>query len=201
MLHRRLFLFLIVPALLFISGCAKYSPRPLGLPHTPAEEKNNLTIQARLLQDADVKEFFGECSPAEKGYHTVQLTIANQSTSPYILDTNTLNIDLAPTELVADKVGFNTVGRIMAWGIPGLFIWPFLIPACIDGVKAANANKEIRYDFASRGLTRGGTYLIRPRTTLNKVMFVTHEDLQSTLEFDLTNQLTHNRENFSVTLR
>jgi hypothetical protein len=200
-MNSRIALFAVCMTTLLIAGCAKYSPRPLDLPHTKAQEKNGLSVQALLLKKADTYEFFGGCCPEEKGYNTIQLTITNATNNSYSLDSSSINLELAPPHRVAEKVGFNTIGRILGWGIPGIFLWPFLIPACVDGVKSVNANEDLRYDFANRAIGRGTQCTIRPHSTLNKVLFIEQNDLQPRLEFELVNQATHVEEIFSLTLK
>jgi hypothetical protein len=51
----------------------------------------------------------------------------------------------------------------------GLFIWPFLIPAVVDGVGSAQANQKMEDDYAYKEIK---DERIQPNGLLNGVVFV-----------------------------
>jgi len=53
---------------------------------------------------------------------------------------------------VAEKCKFNTAARATTWGVAGLFLWPLLIPAVVDGLGSSNANKSMEQDFQYKEL-------------------------------------------------
>jgi hypothetical protein len=60
-----------------------------------------------------------------------------------------------PSIEVAKECGFSTTGRATAYGVAGLFIWPFLIPAVVDGVGSSNANQKMQADYAYKEIKDG----------------------------------------------
>ena len=60
-----------------------------------------------------------------------------------------------PAQEVAEVCGFNTVGRATAYGVAGLFVWPLLIPAVVDGVGSSNANQQMQADYCYKEIQDG----------------------------------------------
>ena len=57
----------------------------------------------------------------------------------------------------------------MSYGVAGLFLWPFFIPAVVDGVKSSQANQRLDEDFAKKELA---DQIISPYNTINGLIFV-----------------------------
>jgi hypothetical protein len=187
-------------ATMLTSGCAKYKPQPLGIPGVEAQEKNGLVVRAELLQDQADEYFFGGLSPKKAGYETIHLSIMNKTNQTFLLDANKIDMEIAPVEVVAKKIKFNTAARVLGWGIPGIFLWPFLIPAFVDGIGSSNANDAIEADFDSRAISGSSRINIQPNTALNKFMFVKAEDLELTFNLKLVNKASGVAERFSINL-
>jgi hypothetical protein len=188
-------------AALCVSGCAKYRPKPLAMPsHIVTQEKEGVALQAALLDNVESKQIFGERSPQAKGYQTIQLALTNKTNQAYELDAHNIGLELASAQVVAHQIGFNTAGRVAGWGIAGLFIWPFLIPAIVDGVKSSQANRDLERDLDVRTISNGSKIYIQPHSTMNKVMFVASENYRTSFDVDLINQHTGDPVNFSIKL-
>lgn len=120
----------------------------------------------------------------------MQMTIRNESNEILYLSPENFNIALASVNEVANKVHTSTATRIVAWGVPGLFIWPFLIPAVYDGVKSSEANEALDADYRQKALKE---QLIQPRSTYNAVVFIPKNQVDQPIEMFLVNQKTHDK--------
>jgi hypothetical protein len=170
-------------SLVFIAGCAKYTPHPLQAPgHVIPQEKNNVEIAAAPLTEFDCKNVFSRRILA-KGYQPIQLMIKNKSRFTYILDSANIDMQIEPSERVAKQLHLNTEKRVISWLIPAIFIWPFIIPAMIEGLKSSQANKDLNHDFDIRTLGDDSRIYINPGCVMNKVMFVNQENYRQS--FDL----------------
>ena len=67
-------------------------------------------------------------------------------------------------EEVAKACHTSTAGRATAYGVAALVLWPFAIPAIVDGVKSHEANKELDKDFNEKNIEQ---MVINPHTTHN----------------------------------
>jgi hypothetical protein len=182
MKRKKVFATALIASGLLSSGCAHYRAVPLrrlSTGHHPIN-KENIKFAYKIFSPFDCKTFLDR-DVIQEGYQPIQLTITNNS--PRALKFSARSVSLpcvAPFE-VAQKVHTSTVGRVVAWGVPGLFIWPFLIPAVVDGVKSSNANRQLDLDYATKF---AANQLIEPYTTLNGLIFVpTHS---FTPEFTVT---------------
>lgn len=164
------------------SGCTHYRAVPLRrLPtgHYPIN-KANIKFAYRVFTPIDCKTFLDR-NVISEGYQPIQLTITNNSTRPLKFSVRSISLPCVPPFEVAQKVHTSTVGRVVGWGIPGLFIWPLLIPAVVDGIGSSKANRQLDLDYATKFASN---QLIEPYTTLNGLIFVpTHS---FTPEFTVT---------------
>ncbi len=171
--------------LLGLPGCASYHARPLyklSQPIAPYfEEIRNVTFACRRFTKDDCIKYLDRDVISE-GYQPVQITLHNNSPRYYSFSANGISLPCVPATEVADKVHTSTVGRATAYGVAGLFMWPFIIPAIIDGVGSAKANDQLDADFASKGAKE---QIISPYTALNGLLFIPNEFF---------------RENFTVTI-
>lgn len=95
-----------------------------------------------------------------------------------------LSKQTAPAEEVAKECGFSTVGRATAYGVAGLFIWPLLIPAVVDGVGSSQANVKMEDDYMYK---ENKDDRIQPNGLLNGVVFLDKMKDGETLDIRLTN--------------
>jgi hypothetical protein len=200
MKFRNGFVFLCCVGVLLLTGCAKYRPKPLNMPQNTVQEKNGLLVQASLMSTEESREVFGNRSPQSKGFLPIQLAITNKTPQAYQLDASHIGLELVPADHVARQISFNTAGRVAGWGIAGLFIWPFLIPAFVEGSKSSLANKELSRDFEKRTISTNSKVFIGGNGMINRVMFVDAEKYKTTFAFDLINQNTGDVEKFTVNL-
>jgi hypothetical protein len=98
---------------------------------------------------------------------------------------------------VARLVHTNTAGRAAGWGAAGIFIWPLLIPAVVDGVGSSQANQKLNADYSSKGVTE---CVIQPYTMLSRVVFVPMSDYHGAFRLTLLDKETRGRLAYDVRL-
>ena len=76
----------------------------------------------------------------------------------------------------------------------GLFIWPLLIPAVVDGVGSSKANTQMDIDFASKGLQDA---VIQPYVVANGVIFVPTSEFRSNLQINIIERDTKEKLTFT----
>ena len=155
-----------------ISGCATY--RSARLPSSDVtsfsnfQDQEGLKVAVKFFDARDTKKIFG----VGKVYEVCQpvyIAIDNRTKSAYEFKKSMLNKQSMPAEEVAKQCGFSTVGRATTYGVLGLFIWPFLIPAVVDGVGSAQANEKMQDDYMYKEIKDDR---VQPNGLLNGVIFV-----------------------------
>ena len=189
---------LLITALITLPHCAKYRPNPLNAPYNRTA-KNDIEVGARELTQAEFKQSFDSALNL-RSYAPVQLSINNNSDKPVVLDTANINLSLLPVHDVAKKIHRNTAGRVCAWGIAGLFIWPFLIPAIVDGIWSTEANRDIDQDIYQRALGGSTVVEIAPHSSFNKLMVAHRSNFKSDMKITLVNQQRNSVAEFSIPL-
>lgn len=179
--------------LLMLASCASYQAASLTmLPETPAMEPLNnsqVSVSWKVYDEDESKTYLGR-NLLNEGYIPVQLTIHNRSTDPVFLSSHNFNIPLAPANQVAEKAHTSTAVRVIGWGVPGLIIWPFLIPAVFDGIKSSEANSALDADYQAKSLKE---QTIQPHSQFNCVVFVPEAHKNQKLEMFLVNQRTQEK--------
>ena len=168
---KKLFGFIAITVIL-LSGCASYNatrmPSADVMSFSNHQETDNLYVVAKFFNSKESKDVFG-VSDVYKKYQPIYIAIDNKTKDTYEFNKNMLNITSIPTDEVAEKCGFNTAGRAAAYGVPGLLIWPLLIPAVVDGVGSSQANDKMQRDYSNKEINNGR---IAPSGNLNGIMFL-----------------------------
>lgn len=125
-----------------------------------------------------------------QGYQPIHITMANNSEKTFHFDPMNISLPTAPYYQVADLVHTSTKGRVLGYGIASLVFWPFLIPAVVDGLGSAEANKQLDIDFANKSLSCGILYAWN---FLNGLIFVPFEYAAQHFEITLVDQETNDR--------
>lgn len=180
-----------------LSGCAKY--RPHQFHDRPITKSCKVQVAARLLREDDARYYFGRRILA-KGFQPILLTVDNPTERTYMLDAWDVTLTLEHDKTVMRAVNFSPEQRIIAWSVLGLFLWPFFIPAAVDGVMASQANKDMAQDFADRVLSCDSYIKVRSFTTMSKVMFVRKEHVKHKFAVVLSDRETREKTSFTVTL-
>ena len=121
---------LAVGSLLLLSGCAKYNAMTLPqlTQHSHQSEKKNLSLEHKVFDKADCKTYLGRKNILKKGFQPVQLTIANNTDHTYIYSTTSLSLPTVPSEIVAKKVKFSSLGRFLGYSAAGSIFFAPIIP-------------------------------------------------------------------------
>ena len=181
-----------------IVSCASYRPDSLArldagfAPY--AEEIDQVTVAAKKLTTAESKKYLDR-DVIVKGYQPVQLSIDNRSAVTILFSPDRVSVPCAKPEDVARRVHTSTVGRVFAWGVPGLILWPFLIPAIIDGIGSSNANKDLDTDFAAKSL---GQMAIEPKSFHEGLLFIPTEAFVSSFRVTLLERESKRELEFTV---
>jgi hypothetical protein len=185
--------------LIVSSGCAKYQPGVLAnlQPEFAAfsETKSGITLSVKKLNSGDSKRILNR-DVIKKGYQPIQITI-NNDTKKYILFSNQgVSLPTVPAQEVADKVHTSTVGRAATYGVAGLFVWPLLIPAVVDGVGSAQANEQLDRDYNAKVMDQ---MVIQPYGNHNGLIFVPVSEFQDSFEVILVDRETKEKISYRVT--
>lgn len=181
---KNIFLYALSCAILMgFTGCAKYRARSLKtLTKSSRAEENSIAFSYKKFSVSDCKRYLGRNTIA-KGYQPIQITFTNNTNRYLSISKKSLSLDCVSVKEVAKRVHTNTVGRAVGYSVAGLFVWPFFIPAIVDGIGSAKANEQLDADFAEKALYK---QIVQPYTTINGIVFIACED-----DFD---------ENFTVTV-
>ena len=169
-MKRAIVIFLV--ASFFIEGCASYHagllPSKDVMNYDNKQVQNNVYVVAKFLDTRETKQIF-QFELQGRGIQPVFVVMDNRSPKTFDFKKSDINKQIISSQEVADKCKFSTVGRATTYGVVGLFIWPFLIPAVVDGVGSSEANKKIEDDYAYKELQDGR---LMPNALMNGVVFV-----------------------------
>lgn len=191
--------------LLLISGtaltsCASYRASalnnlsPVMVTNSNANSYDDVVICAKTFDKNDCKKFLDR-DVIDCGYYPVQLYIENNSERDYAFSLNRVSLPCARPEEVAEKVHTSTVGRAVGYGAASLILWPFVIPAIVDGVKSAEANRALDSDFGAKSAR---DHIIHRHSHSNMLMFVPSNAYQSTFFVTLIDQISNQQKTVRV---
>lgn len=186
---------LSIVLLISLSGCARYRAKSLKSITKSSTKAEAVSFSYRIFSPADCQKYLGR-NVIRKGYQPIQITFVNNTDRYFNISKRGLSFDYASTKEVLRVLHFNTTGRAVGYGILGLFLWPFIIPAIVDGIGSAKANKQMDADFADKILTK---QIVEPHTTVNGIVFV---DADSEFDEDFTftvSDINHNQYTLSTT--
>lgn len=182
--------FILAGTFLALTGCASYSASMLTtLPveeARPLHQNSNVLVSCKIFSQQDSRTYLGRDLIAE-GYIPVQMTIRNNGSDPMYLNPANFNFVVPPVSEVANKVHTSTTARVMGWGIPGLIIFPLLIPAVYDGIKSNEANAALDADYLDKAIKE---QTIQPHSSFNGIVFIPREQAGKSVEVYLVNQRT-----------
>ena len=183
--------------LILLSGCASYHASSLSmLPEESGIEStqsSKVLVSWKAFDKKECKTYLGRDVLSE-GFVPVQFTIRNNSNDPMYLSPSNFNKPLSPVNQVANTVHTNTSGRVAAWGVGGLFFFPLLVPAFVDGIKSLHANEALDADYEGKALKE---QTIQPHSSFNGVVFIPKESAGEKIEMFLVNLTTNEKVAFS----
>ena len=134
----------------------------------PKESAQTVALGHHALTENECKCYLGR-NVIKKGIQPVLITISNNTNKHFILSKENLSLACERIDAVAKKVHTSTVGRAVGYGIAGIFIWPFIIPAIVDGIRSSEANHELDSDYTYKALS---DQIIAPDSTVSGLVFV-----------------------------
>lgn len=175
-------------------GIAHYRAVPLNFINKAHISENEMSFEYKIFNPKDCRRFLGRPQIIRKGYTPIQISITNNTDQMLIMSLDNISLPATPYYTIAELVKFHTSKRVVAWGIPGLFIWPFLIPAIMEAIESPRANENLIADYANKALTNG---MIKPFSTLNGIIFVPNSQVNSF--FSITLIGSGNNEKYALT--
>lgn len=189
----RKILALVVAGCFLVSGCATYNAGRLPSSDVTSfknmQDQDGLKVVVKFFDARESKQIFGVGKVYDL-YQPVYIAIDNRTKNTYqFTKGSSISKQSIPAEEVAKNCGFSTVARATTYGVVGIFIWPFLIPAVVDGVGSAQANQKMESDYSFKEIKDDR---IQPNGLLNGVIFV--DKMKSGEEFAVRLQNTGNNE-------
>lgn len=167
--------FTSIVILLALSGCVHYAPKfhltALNTGVCVAENQKNkqvISFEYHVFNKQDCIKYLDR-DVISKGYQPIQITIKNDTTRYLNFSIKDFNISCVDEGEVAQKLHANTKGRAAGYGTAALFVWPFAIPAIVDGIGSSDSNKKLDLDFYKKSLH---DQIINPGSMINGLVFV-----------------------------
>jgi hypothetical protein len=177
--------------LIGLSGCASYKSRPLRqLGRLKPHDKTEcfVSFDYQIFNRHDCMRYLDR-NVIKEGYQPIHITLVNNSNSFIKFSLSDFSFPCASVEEVTQRVYTNTTARAVGYGVAGLFIPIFFIPAIVDGCGSAEANKQLNIDYSQKVL-RDQT--ISPYSYINGLIFVPCSKFSAYFTFtvvDLTNNI------------
>ncbi len=181
------------------TSCARYHAQPLTRQYLKQDRvaSQPVVVNVKKFSSEDSIHFLGR-DVIQKGFQPIQITVNNNSDRFLIFAKDGVELTTATPEEVAKSVETSTVGRATGYGIAALIIWPFLIPAIVDGVKSAKANDQLMRDYLNKTIDR---LEILPHTTVTGVVFVPVKQMKDDFAITMIDRDTAEKLSFSIQLR
>lgn len=188
--------FTVILALLALTGCAKYRPLPLNRIkiHPSLYSLDEHIAFVHHVFDLEDCFTYLDRNVLYKGYQPINITFTNNSNKFLYLSKANFSFPCVSSLEVAQKVHTSTVKRVVGYGVAGLFVWPFLIPAIVDGIGSTEANQKLDFDFKYKSLH---TQTVPPYTTVSGLIFVSVENFSH--DFSLTVVDAESSKRFTLT--
>ncbi len=186
---------------LVLSSCANYRAVSLNNNLVPefcpqGENQQEITIAAKAFSTSDCKQYLDRDVISE-GYQPVQLSIQNNSTKTLGFSLSGISLPHVPASVVAETVHTSTAGRVAAYGVGSLIIWPLIIPAIVDGIKSSQANDQLDNDFIAK---EAKDQILYPHGRMNSLIFVPVRDFTKSFTVTLIDKETNQPEQRVVNL-
>ncbi len=163
-------------------GCARYKPQPLDCITASQvyEQPSSVSFVYKIFDKRDCKKYLDR-DILLKGYQPVQITIINNTKYHLFFRSQAISLPHVSASCIARKTHTCTAGRATGFSLLGLVVWPFLIPAIVDGVGSSQANNKLDIDFGKKELV---DQTISPYNTINGLIFVPIKEFK--LPFTIT---------------
>lgn len=185
-MNRSFLAYVVCIIALFLSGCASYKSSPLRrlsvAPIKIAEKnKDKVLFAHRVYNKADCERYLGRDVLAA-GYQPIQLTITNQTQHNLLFSINNISVPCVNQEAVKNLVYTSPTSRAVGYGIAGLILAPFIVPAIVDSIWSSEANRQLDVDYDAKSSEE---QTIKSGETLNGVIFVPLSEFKNTFTITL----------------
>ncbi len=183
-IFKKIILSPVLVILLLTTGCLKreaYQPKRLTTPAGMVQEKNNIVVTKKALDDNECKKIFGGRRLLARGYQPVQIYIKNNNPEPLTLDPNYITLALENPKAVAYSMHRNLAEKTM-WFLRNTEDAEY---AKVKAKVSESINKDIDFDIEEKSLNINEKTIIRPYGILNKIIFVLIENYQSSFNLSL----------------
>lgn len=148
---------------------------------TLSRSPSSIEVAAKPYKVADCRKYLGRNILAT-GYQPVQIIIKNTSDKNLIFSLDQISLPCEKVDQITGRVHSSTAGRSAGYGTAALLVSGlFAIPAVVDGVKSASANKTLDADYSNKAAKE---QTLRPNAKLNGLIFVPSESY--THDFSVT---------------
>ena len=182
---------LIIPVLLFISGCASYRfgrlPSPYIVDQPTATTQKDVSVAVKFFSASEATSTF-DCEMDQRKINPIFITIENKSNAYYSFRKADVDSSFISGEEAAKKCSRSTMGRVLSYGFLGLFIitWIIFLPMAIaEAINCPKINSQMRSDYTSNEIADG---TIGPGRSLSGVMFVAPFNSGTALTIPLINR-------------
>lgn len=165
-------------SLLSLAGCARYRAQGLHrlMPQAALQANaQSISFAHRVFTPQDCKKYLDR-NVIAKGYQPIQITLMNNTNRFIRVSPHAFSFACVDAYEVAQRVHTSTVKRAVGYGVAGLFVWPLLIPAVVDGFGSEKANEKLDYDYNAKLLRER---VVKPYSMINGLIFVPNEEFES----------------------
>jgi hypothetical protein len=163
---RRMLQRLALCLVLYVAGCATYTPRVVGIPeiagpHVSTRVQEPLTLSVEAYASEEKSKSVFDTDLADKGVIPLLVTVQNAGQEPYqvrspdfvLRDDDTVMQMLSPEE-ASKKAKRDAVGRAVGWAliVPIIGI-PIAVPSSV--IHTNKVNKSIVQDFTAKAFKDG----------------------------------------------
>ncbi len=180
--------------LLHLVSCAHYHAKPLAKQYILERHIAPVSVTVRSFTKEDCHRYLDN-NVLEKGVQPLQITIYNNIDATLLFTKESLDIPQLSSQEMTQLFQTSTSGRVIGYGALGLFVWPFFIPAIMDGVKSWKSNKEMEKDYMKK------SYIdcqIMPYSIVTGLIFVPIKEIHLPFLLKLINQETQEELTFSL---
>ncbi len=166
---------LIIPVLVFTSGCASYKfgrlPSPYIIDHPNSITQKDVSVAVKIFSSSEALSIF-DCEMGKRKINPVYIVVDNKSPVAYSFRKADIDTSYLSSEEVAKKCARSTMGRVATYGILGMVVilWVVFIPMAIgEMINCPRINAQMRSDYLGNEIA---DTTIGPGRSVSGVMFV-----------------------------
>ncbi len=162
----------VVATLVLFSGCAHYKAQPLDRMlsnrNTSFAKENHISLDYHVFNKTDCKRYLNR-DVISAGYQPIHISFNNNTDRYLHVTMSNFSLPVTIPEEIAEEFHTSTIGRATGYGVAAFFVWPFAIPAIVDGVKSSKANKQLSTDYSRKSFR---DCVVSPYSSVDGLIFV-----------------------------